>query len=95
MAILVFSRQTKHKKARGKKLSRDKLNRSHLGDETPFKKLFWFDEKNNVVRGNETHAEKNKIVMGIPPIVLQECISSIKHVFLPKRRLLFNDSKGE
>ena len=60
----------------------------------PFQKLFWFDEKNNVVRVNKTPVETNKFNK-IPSTDLRNLISPIQNIFLPKRRLLFRDNKGK
>ena len=76
------------------KLPHEDLKSSPVRSQTPFNKLFWFDSKHDVVRAYKTPFEKNIRNIGIPALGFQECKSSLKHIFLPKRRLLFGSSKG-
>lgn len=61
-----------------------------------FQNLFVFDEEDNVVRVNE---RKSKICAlpkkVLPPTINENCIRAIKYVFMPKRKLLFNDREGK
>ena len=91
---LLSCRKTHHGNIINTTLPHEDVKSSPVRSKTPFNKLFWFDSKHDVVRAYKTPFEKNIRNIGIPALGFQECKSSLKHIFLPKRRLLFGSSKG-
>ena len=63
-------------------------------NKTPFRRLFWYDEKNDVVKACETPSEQKRHTLGLAPIGSNECRHRSNHIFVPRRQLLFPNEKG-
>ena len=78
-----------------KKLSKDGFNRFPDNPKTQFKKLFWFDAENDVVRAVKSPSETNRYSIENVSPVTHECKSSSNQILGPRRRLLFNNKEGK
>ena len=77
------------------KLSKDGCNRLPDNPKTQFKKLFWFDAKNDVVRAVKSPSETNRYSTENVSPVTHEFKSSSNQILRPRRRLLFKNSQGK
>ena len=62
---------------------------------TPFKRLFCYDEENDLVKVNETPNEKKPYSLDLAPNGPGESPLSYEKISVPKRKLLFHDLKGK
>ena len=94
-ATLLTSDQTKFVKEPCSEILAERSCPSYACDSTPFKKLFTFDKKANIVRVNEPMALADNIFAVRAPFAESQDLyrRKFKHDTLPRRRLLFCDSK--
>ena len=78
-----------------KKLSKDGFNRFPDNPKTQFKKLFWFDAENDVVRAVKSPSETNRCSIDNVSPVTHEFKSSSNQILGPRRRLLFKNKEGK
>ena len=78
-----------------KKVSNDGFNRFPDNRKTHFKKLFWFDAKNDVVRAVKSPSETNRSSIENVSPVTHEFKSSSNQILRPRRRLLFKNNEGK
>ena len=78
-----------------KKLSKDGFNRFPDNPKTQFKKLFWFDAKNDVVRAVKSPSETDRYSTENVSPATHEFKSSFNQKFGPRRRLLFKNNEGK
>ena len=63
--------------------------------QTPFKRLFWYDKENDVVKICETPPERKKNKLSLAPVILQGSPHLPENFFVPKRKLSFQDLRGK
>ena len=78
-----------------KELSKDGFNRFPDNPKTQFKKLFWFDAKNDVVRAVKSPSETNRYSIEKVSPLTHEFKSSSNQILGPRRRLLFKNNEGK
>ena len=78
-----------------KKIPKDGFNRFPNNPKTQFKKLFWFDAENDVVRAIKSHSETNKYSIENVSPVTHKFKSSSNQILGPRRRLLFTNNEGK
>ena len=63
--------------------------------QTPFKRLFWYDKENDVVKICETPPERKKNKLSLAPVIPQGSPHLPENFFVPKRKLSFQDLRGK
>ena len=79
-------------------LDPESKNRSKPSGEpskTPFKRLFCYDEENDLVKVNKTPNEKKSYGLGLVQNAPEESPLSYENISVPKRKLLFHNLKGK
>ena len=62
---------------------------------TPFKRLLWYDEENDVVKACETPLEQKRHKLGLAPIGSLGSRNQSTNLSVPRRKLLFSSVKGK
>ena len=78
-----------------KNLSKDGFNRFPDNPRTQFKKLFWFDAENDVVRAVKSPSETNRYSIENVSPVTHEFKCSSNQILGPRRSLLFKNHEGK
>ena len=64
-------------------------------NQTTFKRLFWYDKENDVVRICETPPDRKKHKLALDPLIPQGSPHLPENFFVPKRKLSFQDLRGK